>query len=312
MTLSIPTFPAPPLAQHRYWYWRGWRIRYWVTPARSPQAEFPPLLLLHGFGASLAQWRDNIPELAQNRTVYALDLLGFGDSQKAATIFNTDLWSAQVQAFWQAWIGQPVALVGHSLGALVALHTAVESPAMVERLVLLTLPAAREELLSGWLESVSRGAERLFSTPLLIRPIFQIFRRPGVIRGTLRGIYQRRDRVDEALVRQFVQPTEDRGAARTLCYLVRSRTEIQFTPETKQLVPQLTMPTLLLWGEADRVIPLAWGRQLAPLNPQLTLQVIPNLGHCAYDEDPALINRLILDWLAESPASFSTIAASDD
>jgi pimeloyl-ACP methyl ester carboxylesterase len=312
MTLSVPTFTAPPLVQHRYWYWRGWRIRYLVMPARSPQAELPPLLLLHGFGSSLAQWRDNVPELAQNRTVYALDLLGFGDSQKAATIFNTDLWSAQVQAFWQAWIGQPVALVGHSLGALVALHTAVKTPAMVDRLVLLTLPAAREELLSGWLESVSRGAERLFSTPLLIRPIFQIFRRPGVIRGALRGIYQQRDRVDEALVNQFVQPTADRGAARTLCYLVRSRTEIQFTPETKQLVPQLTMPTLLLWGDADRVIPLAWGRQLAPLNPRLTLQVIPNLGHCAYDEDPALINRLILVWLAESPASFPTTAESDD
>ncbi|WP_204139709.1 alpha/beta fold hydrolase [Halomicronema sp. CCY15110] len=312
MTLAVPTFTEPPMAQHRYWYWRGWRIRYLVMPARSPQVELPPLLLLHGFGASLAQWRDNLPELAQNRTVYALDLLGFGDSQKAATIFNTDLWSAQVQAFWQAWIGQPVALVGHSLGALVALHTAVKTPEMVERLVLLTLPAAREELLSGWIEAVSRGAERLFSTPLLIRPIFQIFRRPGVIRGALRGIYQERDRVDEALVQQFVQPTADRGAARTLCYLVRSRTEIQFTPETKQLVPQLTMPTLLLWGEADRVIPLAWGRQLAPLNSQVTLQVIPNLGHCAYDEDPALINRLILAWLTASPTSPATAVDHPD
>ncbi len=298
MTQSLPTASLPTIAQHRYWYWRGWRIRYLVMPARTAQSDLPPLLLLHGFGSSLAQWRDNIPALAENRTVYALDLLGFGDSQKAATTFNTDLWSAQVQSFWQTWVGQPVVLVGHSLGALVALHTAVTAPQMVHRLVLLTLPAAREELLSGWMESVSRRAEQWFSTPLLIRPIFQIFRRPGVIRGALRGIYQRRDRVDETLVQQFVSPTADRGAARTLCYLVRSRTEIQFTPETKQLVPQLTMPTLLLWGDADRVIPLSWGQQLAPLNPRLTLQVIPKLGHCAYDEEPQLINQQVLAWLA--------------
>jgi len=286
----------------RYWYWRGWRIRYQVMPATSPQAaQLPPLLLLHGFGASLEQWRDNLVDLAQHRTVYALDLLGFGDSEKAATIFNTDLWSDQVQDFWQLWIGRPVVLLGHSLGALVALNTAVRQPVMVERLVLLTLPAAREELLSGWMETLSRGAERLFSTPLLIRPIFRIFQRPGVIRGALRNIYQQRDRVDEALVHQFIRPMQERGAARTLCYLVRSRTEIQFTPETKKLVPQLTVPTLLLWGQADRVIPLSWGEQIAPLNPLLTFQIIPEAGHCAYDDEPPLINRHILDWLAMTP-----------
>lgn len=297
MTLSMQPPIKPAIAQQRYWYWRGWRIRYQVMPAVTPQADLPPLLLLHGFGASLEQWRDNVAELAQRQTVYAIDLLGFGDSQKAATIFNVELWSEQIHDFWQAWIGQPVALIGHSLGALVALNTAVTTPVLVDRLILLTLPAAREELLSGWMETLSRGAERWFSTPLLIRPIFQIFRRPSVIRGVLRSVYQRRDRVDDELVSQFVTPTADRGAARTLCYLVRSRTEIQFTPETKKLVPQLTMPTLLLWGQADQVIPLAWGQQIAPLSPLLTLQVIPNLGHCAYDEEPMLINQQILTWL---------------
>lgn len=298
MVALDPVAPLP-ITQDRYWYWRGWRIRYQVT--RSPTAAIaePPMLLLHGFGASLEQWRDNIAALAQHRTVYALDLLGFGDSQKAATVFNTDLWSAQVYDFWQAWIGRPIVLVGHSLGALVALNNAVTTPDMVERLIMLTLPAAREELLSGWMESMSRMAERLFSTPLLIRPIFQIFRRPGVIRGALRGIYQRSHRVDEGLVRQFVKPTEDYGAARTLCYLVRSRTELQFTPETKKLVPQLAAPTLLLWGADDRVIPLSWGQQVAPLNPHVTLQVIPEAGHCLYDDEPDTINQAILTWLQQ-------------
>lgn len=109
MTSSTSVVAMAPF--QRYWYWRGWRICYQVMPAIAPIADQPPLLLLHGFGASLEQWRDNIAELAQHRTVYALDLLGFGDSQKAATIFNADLWSEQVQAFWQTWIGRPVTLM---------------------------------------------------------------------------------------------------------------------------------------------------------------------------------------------------------
>jgi pimeloyl-ACP methyl ester carboxylesterase len=299
----VSVAPAQPLYRRpkdRYWYWRGWRIHYQVLSAAEPgDSDRAPLLLLHGFGSSLEQWRDNLGALAQNRTVYALDLLGFGDSQKAATVFNTDLWSAQVHDFWRLWIGRPVILVGHSLGALVALNSAVVYPNLAERLVMLTLPAAREELLSGWMETLSRTAERLFSTPLLIRPVFQIFRRPAVIRWALQSIYQRRERVDEALVRQFVKPTAEHGAARTLCYLVRSRTELQFTPETQQLIPQLQMPTLLLWGAADNVIPPAWGKQVAPLNPLVTLDIVPGVGHCLYDDEPDLINQHILNWLSE-------------
>ncbi|MGF1460734.1 MAG: alpha/beta fold hydrolase [Leptolyngbyaceae cyanobacterium] len=295
MTLSS-SFP-PAIAIQRYWYWRGWRIRYQVTVAScSDRADRPPLLLLHGFGASLEQWRDNLADLARYRTVYTLDLLGFGDSQKASTIFNVDLWSDQVEDFWRCLIGRPTVLIGHSLGALVALNTTVRHTAGIKQLIMLTLPAAREELLSGWVESLSRNAERLFSTPLLIRPLFQLFRRPSVIRQALRSIYQRPERVDDRLIHQFVTPTNDRGAARTLCYLVRSRTELQFSPETRQLVPNLTVPTLLLWGDADRVIPPTWGQQIAPLNSHITLQLVPG-GHCAYDDNPELINQQILNWL---------------
>lgn len=302
-TISISPLPAldpcdlTSLGEQRCWRWRGWRVRYTVLRASQPSHN-PPLMLLHGFGASLDQWRDNLAPLARDRTVYALDLLGFGASQKAAIAFNTDLWRSQVAEFCQTFIGQPVVLVGHSLGALVALTTAVESPALVSHLVLLTLPAAREELLSGWVETLSRLAERAFSTPLLIRPLFAWVRQPWVIRGALGSIYQVRDRVDDGLVHQFVAPTRDRGAARTLCYLVRSRTDEHFTPQTQILVPKITQPTLLLWGQRDRVIPLRWGQRLAPLNPRVTLVEVPEAGHCLYDEYPEQINHHIQDWLA--------------
>ena len=286
--------------QTREWYWRGWKICYLVLPAATSRAaKAPPILLLHGFGSSLEQWRDNLADLTPQGTVYALDLLGFGRSQKAAIGYNTDLWSAQVHDFWQTFIGRPVILMGHSLGALVALNNAVACPTEVERLILLTLPAAREELLSGWTEQISRWVEQAFSTPLFIRPLFQLIRQTPLIRGALRSIYRRSERVDDALVEQFVAPTRDRGAARALCYLVRSRTERQFTPETKKLIPLLTMPTLLMWGQRDRVIPVSWGEQVAPLSSHVTFKVLPEVGHCLYDENPDQVNHTILTWLQD-------------
>ncbi|MEO1094878.1 MAG: alpha/beta fold hydrolase [Cyanobacteria bacterium J06638_28] len=302
MNAAVTTSVAP---QIRDWYWRGWKVRYWVIAPLQPQIPSqPPILLLHGFGASLEQWRSNYAALAAERSVYAIDLLGFGASQKAATTFSVDLWSEQVRDFCRLCIGCPVVLMGHSLGALISLNLAVVDADIIDRLVLLTLPAAREELLTtGWLEVTARTLERIFATPLLIRPLFQLVRQTPIIRRTLQGLYQSQDLVDTALVEQFVRPTRDRGAARTLCYLVRSRTEIQFTPATQTLMQQLQVPTLLLWGDLDKVIPLSWGNRLAPLNTCVDFVVIPNVGHFLYEDAAVTINQQILAWLAEARGS---------
>ncbi|ASC72571.1 Alpha/beta hydrolase [Halomicronema hongdechloris C2206] len=292
----IPDEQEPSLGHQRSWYWRGWRIRYsFLVAARA--TDRPPILLLHGFGASLGQWRRTLAPLAQQHPVYALDLLGFGGSAKAATTFGTDLWVEQVHDFWCHWLGEPVVLMGHSLGALVALTAAITYPEMCDRIVLLTLPAARQELLPGWLEAIARPLERTFSTPLLIRPLFGVVRQPWLLRAVLRNLYSRPERVDAALVDSFARPPRERGAARTLCYLVRSRTNTHFSPATRPLVQQLYHPTLLLWGQADQVIPPQWGRQVTCLNDHVTLVELPNAGHFLYDEYPDQVNQAILDWL---------------
>ncbi|MEM6424069.1 MAG: alpha/beta fold hydrolase [Cyanobacteria bacterium P01_D01_bin.128] len=293
---AVPNLESP-FGSLRIWRWRGWRVRYTFLPAATPEAaQNSPILLLHGFGASLQQWRSNLVALSQYHPVYAIDLIGFGGSQKAAIAFSTDLWVEQIYDFWQAFIGQPIILLGHSLGALVALTAAVKHPEMAERLVMLTLPAARQELLSGCAGAIASRIETWFSSSLLTRLIFKIFRQPSVIRKTLQNLYQVAERVDDEIVEQFVAPTGDRGAARTLCYLVQSRTDPAFSAATQQMIPQLQMPTLLLWGTSDRVIPLTWGQKVAPLSDRVTLVEIPDAGHYLYDEYPDEINQRILNW----------------
>ncbi|WP_072016190.1 alpha/beta fold hydrolase [Leptolyngbya sp. KIOST-1] len=282
----------------RLWHWRGWRVRYWFHPGPGP-GNLPPLLLIHGFGANLNQWRHNLPALSQVAPVYAIDLLGFGDSEKAATLYGAELWAEQVADFIQGVVGQPVALVGHSLGALVALTVTHRHPDWVKQLALLTLPLEgnREDLVAGWVAALALRVESLVANPLLMRSLFALVRRPSFLRRALAGIYTVPERVDEDLVSLFALPTSDRGAARALCYLVRSRTAPGFSPSVKDMVTALTVPTLLLWGDQDRVVPIAQSRRLDNLSPWLTTEVLPGVGHCLYDETDADFNQRLLAWL---------------
>lgn len=298
------------LGEQRYWYWRGWRIRYTHLSQTSGELNAAPLLLLHGAGSSLAQWRENLTAFAQTRPVYALDLVGFGGSQKVAAELNTDVWVAQVAAFWQVYLQRPMILMGHSLGASVALQVATTHPQQVERLVMLTLPAAREEL-GGSAAKVGAVVEGWFASPLLLRPLFKLVSRPGLIRSVLRKLHLNPGRVDSALVDGFVRPTQERGAARTFCYLVKSRTNPGFSPMTRDLIPLVQVPALLLWGKCDRVIPITWGQYINTLSAQLTFVEVENAGHFFYDESAPDLHSLIDRWLlGELPTTNENLASS--
>ncbi|WP_228052177.1 alpha/beta fold hydrolase [Nodosilinea sp. LEGE 07298] len=285
----------------RFWHWRGWRVRYWFHPG-PVGTTVPPLLLIHGFGANLNQWRHNLPALSRVAPVYAIDLLGFGDSEKAATLYGAELWADQVADFIQAVVGQPVALVGHSLGALVALTATHSHSDWVKQLALIALPLEgnREDLVAGWIAALALRVESLVANPLLMRSLFTLVRRPSFLRRALAGIYTVPERVDKDLVNLFALPTCDRGAARTLCYLVRSRTQPSFSPSVKDMMTTLAVPTLLLWGDQDRVVPVAQSKGLANLSPLLTLEVLPGVGHCLYDETDADFNQRLLTWLQKT------------
>ncbi|MGK7900585.1 MAG: alpha/beta fold hydrolase [Hormoscilla sp.] len=285
------------IGAQRDWIWRGWQIRYTYIRSDLREADRAPLVFLHGFGSAIGQWRYNLQPLSEDRTVYGLDLLGFGASQKAPAEYGAELWMAQVRDFWRSFIQTPIVLVGHSLGGAVALAVAASYPEMVRGLVLLTVPPSVQERSSSKLQAIGASMETAFASPLLLRSLFPLFRRPQVIRKGLQLAYVNQEMVTPELVALFADPPLDRGAPGVLCRLFRSKNRRDYTPNVKVTLPQLEMPILMLWGKQDRVIPLDWGRQLATLNPQLQFVEIENVGHCAYDECPDRVNQEIITWL---------------
>ena len=93
----------------------------------------PPIVLVHGFGASAYHWRYNVAELAKKHRVFAVDLLGFGWSDKALVDYSQAVWSEQIGAFIKEVVDDgPVVLAGNSLGGYNSLATAARFPELVK------------------------------------------------------------------------------------------------------------------------------------------------------------------------------------
>lgn len=287
----------------RDWVWRGWQTRYaYKRPSGKVSSHIPPMILLHGFGASIEHWRNNIPVLSENQTVYALDLLGFGASKKVPTQYSVHLWVDQVYDFWQTFIRQPVVLVGNSIGSLVCLVAAATYPDMVAGIAMLSLPdvSLRQETIPKWLQPVVSTLEGAVASPWLITSLFSLLRRPRIIRRWVSLAYTGREAITEELVEILASPARDEGAARTFYALFEAARQPQFSTPAKQILPTLSIPMLLIWGLKDRMVPPSLGPLFANLNPKLKLVELEGVGHCPHDECPALVNAILLGWLAES------------
>jgi pimeloyl-ACP methyl ester carboxylesterase len=310
----------------RDWVWRGWQTRYtYLRPAvgrNQDPIEFQdsgavpiasatsrtPIILLHGFGASIGHWRQNLAPLAENHTVYALDLLGFGASQKAPVNYDVSLWVDQIYDFWRTFISEPVILAGNSIGSLICLAAAAAHPDMVAGTVMISLPdpSVRAEAVPGWLLPAIEAVESLFVSPLILRPLFSLARKPAVVRRWVGFAYAKPEAVTDELVEILAGPAGDRGAARAFCALFKAVGSSQFGPGVKTVLRNSTIPMLLIWGKQDRMIPprLARPHQFVECNPQyVELVELDNAGHCPQDECPEQVNQAILNWISRNFAA---------
>lgn len=291
----MSTTPIPG----QYWQWRGHSIYY--VHAGESKSNHPPLLLIHGFGASTDHWRKNINGLKQDFEVWAIDLLGFGRSTKADLAYNGDLWRDQLHDFITQVIGKPVVLVGNSLGGYAALCVAAQRETSCAGLVLLNSAGPFSEV---EVSKKPHPLQQLFQTVtknILLQPwtsffLFQYLRQRSIIRKTLKQVYLDHSAVTDQLVEEIYRPSCDRGAVQVFCSVFK-------TPQGEKvdvLLSQLQRPLLLLWGEGDPWINARErGEKFRQYYPQLTEHYL-QAGHCPHDEVPEQVNDLIRSWINNS------------
>jgi pimeloyl-ACP methyl ester carboxylesterase len=288
------------IGHQRELIWRGWQIRYSYQKAAENSGNLrPPLILIHGFGASIEHWRNNIPVLSRQHSVYALDLLGFGASRKARTNYTIALWVEQLHDFWQTIIGQPVVLVGNSIGSLVCMSAAAKYPEMVQGIVTISLPdvSLRQEAIPKLIQPLVTTLENLVASPFLITTILKFVRQPNVIRRWAKVAYEDETVLNDELVQILSTPAYDEGAEHTFYNLFQGVRKPNFALAAKEVLPHLQLPILLIWGLQDRMVPATLASFFAQLNPLIELVELPGVGHCPHDEKPDLFNQILLDWL---------------
>ena len=291
------------IGKQRDWVWRGWQTRFSFSHPPQPQAQLKsPLILLHGFGACIEHWRNNIPIIAEQYPVYALDLLGFGASRKISTHFSVNLWAEQVYDFWRVFIEEPVVLVGNSIGSLVCLAIAERYPEMVRGITLINLPdvSLRQEMIPQWLLPFIGRVERLVASPLLLKPLFYLLRRPSIIRRWAAVAYPDATAISPELVDILAIPAQDLGAAATFTRLCQAVNRPNFSPSARQALSRLSLPILLVWGTQDRMVPITLAPRFTEINPNLEFIPLKGAGHCPHDEHPERFNCVLLDWLADN------------
>jgi pimeloyl-ACP methyl ester carboxylesterase len=294
------------LGNQRDWIWQGWQTRYTYLRADQRTSQ-PPIVFLHGFGASLGHWRQNLPYFAERHSVYAIDLLGFGGSEKAAIPYSIDLWVQQLHSFWKTFIGCPVILVGNSIGSLVALTAAHIHPEMAQSLVMLSLPdpSLREDLIPQWCRPVLSRIERAFTAEWILKSLFYGVRRPKVIRPWAGLAYASRGAITDELVEILTTPAGDRGAARAFSLILQAMVNPKFGPRVSAVLPEMEIPILLLWGRQDRMVPPMFAPKFAAMNARIKLIELEDAGHCPHDECADRVNEAIAHWLAELEPAIS-------
>ncbi|MDQ2999315.1 MAG: alpha/beta fold hydrolase [Chloroflexota bacterium] len=229
-----------------------------ATIAYEVAGSGPPVVLVHGLSGSSRWWRRNIGALTPYRRVYVVDLIGFGASRARQRFVL-----AEAASYLTRWMDQleleRVSLVGHSMGGLIAAELAADTPDRVERLVLVD-PAALPFDAHFMTHALSLLRELRTISPSFLPVLFADSLRAG--------------------------PLTFWRAARGL-----------MLADLRPKLALISAPTLVIWGEHDALVPLAFAQQLAHYLRYEELVVIKGAGHVPMWDRPQEFNRVLTKFL---------------
>ncbi|MFJ9083979.1 MULTISPECIES: alpha/beta fold hydrolase [unclassified Streptomyces] len=267
----------------------GYRRAYRIA------GEGPAVLLIHGVGASSAHWEDCFASLARRHTVIAPDLLGHGDSAKPRADYSVAAYANGLRDLLGVLGVERVTLVGHSFGGGVAMQFAYQFPERVDRLVLISTggvgrqvtPVLRAATLPG--AGLALGLLKVPGAQLSIAA----FVRALQLLDTGLGV----DAVDLVNLVDALPDQNSRNAfTRTLRAVVDWRGQVVTMLDRCYLAQGI--PTLLVWGDRDSVLPVDHAHTAHLAMPGSRLEIFPGAGHFPHHAAPARFVRLLQEFIA--------------
>jgi pimeloyl-ACP methyl ester carboxylesterase len=264
----------------------GRRLRY----VDMGEGDGPPVLFVHGLSGNWQNWIENIPRVAQQRRVLALDLPGFGQSEKPGEKVSMSGYGRTVDAFAEALDLGEVALVGNSMGGFVSAETAIQFPERVERLVLvsavgITMSTLRREPVMAWGRVAMIAGARSAAE-----------KRMAIVRPRLRhAVYSTIMRHPTRIAAETLWELSE-GAGRSI---FRHALEAMLEYDFRDRLGEIRAPTLVVWGEEDMLVPVKDADEFESQIPDARKVVLKDTGHVSMLERPPTFNRLLLEFLDE-------------
>jgi pimeloyl-ACP methyl ester carboxylesterase len=266
--------------------------------------EGPVVLLVHGMAGSSATWRQVMPTLAERFTVVAPDLVGHGESEKPRGDYSLGAFATGLRDLLLALGYERATLVGQSLGGGVAMQFAYQYPERCERLVLVS---------SGGLGDDVNLLLRLLALPgaEFVLPIActKWLHGAGITAASwLRHVgLHTSPHVDEVWS-AYGSLTDGETRASFLSTL-RSVVDVggQRVSASDRLYLASEVPTLIVWGDRDRIIPVEQGRQTHDAIPSSRLEIFPGAGHFPHCEDPIRFCEVLSDFIATTEACTTSL-----
>jgi pimeloyl-ACP methyl ester carboxylesterase len=254
-----------------------------------------PMLLIHGLVGSSANWRNNIASLARHASVYAIDLVNMGKSQRVDGLdAGLRATANRIVAVMDALNLTDADIVAHSHGGAVALMLAAYHPRRVRRLILFAPanPYSRSSDLMIRTYSTPWGGLLAWMLPYLPAPLQRI---------ALGEMYGGVNRVVDACLREIVDGLRQPG---TVCHVLSIvRCWFADMARLRRALRRIKrIPTLLVWGDRDQTVSPNSALRLKRKLRGSELIVVPGCGHSVFEETPDQSNRIMLEWLTRHPS----------
>lgn len=267
--------------------WRGRRISF------TRRGSGPPILLLHGIHAAAwsYEWHDNVDALAAGNTVYTIDLLGFGRSDRPAIRYSARLYISLISDFVHQVIMQPCVLVATSLSGAYAIVLGARDP---ERFPAIALIAPTGLVRLNKQAGVTNEAGRLaVETPIVGTAMFNALVSKRSLRYYLEKTYADNSIVTGDLVDIYYWAAHQRGARHAPAAFLSGHLNI----DVRHALRRLTQPTLLVWGEEGSAAPVEEYRGFRAIKPDMEMAVLTPAGDLPHDERPDDFNVILSTWL---------------